>query len=114
MSAFDQKKILTPVSKDIKVYCEVEKIWILYDRDYNGTLDFEEIVDYLKERAYPHLKLSDDQLHGIMDSIDTDGNGTIDRQEMERFLHVVLDMQKDISFTEFKMVNTTLKPKYST
>ena len=54
-SAFDQKKVLTPISKDIKVACEVEKIWIMYDRDNNGTLDFDEIVDYLKERAYPHL-----------------------------------------------------------
>ena len=37
---------------------EVEKIWILYDLDENGTLDFEEIELYLKEMAYPNLDLS--------------------------------------------------------
>ena len=38
---------------------EVEKIWIWYDLDDNGDLDYEEILGYLKERAYPHLSLED-------------------------------------------------------
>ena len=66
-STFDQKKHISQISKAIKVACEVEKVWILYDRDNNGTLDFDEIVDYLKERAYPHLELTDQQLRSIMD-----------------------------------------------
>ena len=39
------------VSKEIRVLAEVEKIWILYDLDENGTLDFEEIREYLREMA---------------------------------------------------------------
>ena len=48
------------ISKQIKVLSEVEKIWIMYDLDNNGTLEFGEIVLYLKEMAYPHLDLSDE------------------------------------------------------
>lgn len=39
----------TPVSMGIKILSEVEKIWILYDADNNGTLDQEEIQDYVKQ-----------------------------------------------------------------
>ena len=49
----------TPFTKTVRVLAEVEKIWILYDLDKNGTLDFEEIELYLKEMAYPNLKLTD-------------------------------------------------------
>ena len=37
------------ISHQIKVIAEVEKIWILYDLDKSGMLDFEEIKAYLKE-----------------------------------------------------------------
>ena len=62
--------------------CEIERIWIIYDKDNNGKIDFDELVIYLKERAYPHLDLSMDQLESIMTSMDKDGNGTIDKKEM--------------------------------
>ena len=38
----------TEVSKQIKALAEVEKIWILYDVDDSGVLEFEEIESYLK------------------------------------------------------------------
>ena len=50
----------TKISKQIKVLAEVEKIWIIYDQDNNGSLDKEEVLDYLNERAYPHLTLSEE------------------------------------------------------
>ena len=37
----------------------------LYDLDENGTFEYGEIELYLKEMAYPHLDLSDDQLQEI-------------------------------------------------
>ena len=86
----ETKDNITPLSLEIKVMCEVEKIWIIYDRDDNRTLDFEEVIDYLKERAYPHLSLSIEELRSIMETIDIDGNGTIDKAEMGTFLHKVL------------------------
>ena len=53
---------ISKTSRWIKILAEIEKIWILYDLDGNESLDFEEIVKYLKNRAYPHLTLSDEQL----------------------------------------------------
>ena len=65
---------------------EVEKIWILYDADNNGKLDFEEVESYLKEMAFPHLKLTDREVREIFDEIDDDGNGSIDKKEMFQFV----------------------------
>ena len=45
---------------EIKAVAEVEKIWILYDLDNNGELDFIETKAYLKEMAYPYLSIPDD------------------------------------------------------
>ena len=83
MSAYQQKSKVTKISREIKIVAEVEKIWIQYDLDGNEALDFDEILQYLKERAYPHLTLEDHQLSSIFSSIDIDGNGTIDKHEME-------------------------------
>ena len=47
------------ISLQIKVLCEVEKMWIIYDRDNSGTVDYEEIVDYLKEISEQELNLTD-------------------------------------------------------
>ena len=41
-------------SIDIKISAEVEKIWINYDLDKNGTLEVNEVHKYLKDRC-PHM-----------------------------------------------------------
>ena len=71
---------------EIKAVAEVEKIWILYDLDNNGELDFIETKAYLKEMAYPYLSITDDRLDEIFRSIDFDGSGTIDKTEMKLFV----------------------------
>ena len=71
---------------EIKAIAEVEKIWILYDLNESGELDFDETKDYLTERAYAYKKLSDDQLHAIFVSIDYDHSGTIDKTKMKLFV----------------------------
>ena len=48
------------VSRDIRIMAEVEKIWIMYDLDNNGTLEFDEIQQYLQQMAFPHLTLSNE------------------------------------------------------
>ena len=73
-------------------------MWILYDLDENGVLDFEEISEYLQKTAYPHLNLKPAQLKAIFEHIDIDGNGTISKVEMGEFLDMVLNKQKDILF----------------
>ena len=70
---------------------EVERIWIEYDMDNNGTLDFDEIASYLKKRAYPHLTLGQDVLRKIFDLIDENGDNTISKEEMRFFLHLLVD-----------------------
>jgi hypothetical protein len=37
------------ISRQIKLYAEVERIWLLYDIDENGYLDYDEIELYLAE-----------------------------------------------------------------
>ena len=71
---------------EIKAMSEVEKIWILYDLDCNGELDFLETKAYLKEMAYPYLSLSDTKLDEIFRGIDDDNSGTIDKMEMKYFV----------------------------
>ena len=81
----------TTVARSIRVLCEVEKVWTVYDLDDNGSLDYEEIVLYLKEMAFPHLDLCDEMIEIIFDKLDTDGDGTITKHEMESFIAEVLD-----------------------
>ena len=44
----------TKTSMEIKILAEVEKIWINYDLDQNGTLEFNEVETYLQQRC-PHI-----------------------------------------------------------
>ena len=43
----------TKKSLEIKIICEVEKIWIIYDVDNSGELEFKEVVDYLNAKSFP-------------------------------------------------------------
>ena len=54
----------------------------MYDLDDNGVLDYDEIAKYLKEVAYPDLKLSYSQTRSIFNKIDKDGSNSIDKNEM--------------------------------
>jgi len=48
MSVFELKRKYlrheSKVSRDIRILAEVEKIWIKYDLDGNGLLDYEEVA----------------------------------------------------------------------
>mmetsp|Transcript_7860 Transcript_7860/g.12167 ORF Transcript_7860/g.12167 Transcript_7860/m.12167 type:complete len:87 (-) Transcript_7860:151-411(-) len=74
------------VSRDIRILAEVEKIWIMYDLDYNGTLELDEIQKYLREMAFPHLTLTDDQVMKLFDSIDENGDREVTKEEMQLFV----------------------------
>ena len=83
---FNQSQGDTVASLEIKVLAEVEKIWIIYDLDQSGTLEFKEICKYLKETAYPYLTLSDQTLKELFDGMDVDGDGSITKPEMCSFV----------------------------
>ena len=62
--------------------CEVEKIWIIYDLDNNGTLDYSELIWYLNEVAVGGLQLSSDELKIVFEKADKDFSKTVSKQEM--------------------------------
>ena len=70
---------------------EVERIWLLYDIDENGTLDYDEIKMYLDEEGTQYLSLNDKQKKRLFDKIDVDGSGTIDKDEMIEFLNILME-----------------------
>lgn len=106
----------TDVSRDIRVTAEVEKIWIVHDVDKNGTLDFEEVKEYIKGTAFSSMDLTDYQVEEIYGTIDKDGNGSVDREEMAQFLNLLLilqdnqDAQKELKRQE-KEAKKLLKAK---
>ena len=55
-------------------------MWLLYDDDENGSLDYDEVREYIREQAYPHLKLSENQYKKIFKEIDIDGSNTVDKE----------------------------------
>lgn len=93
-----QNQLETDISREIKLLAEVEKIWILYDLDKNGKLDIKEIKDYINTMAVPSLVLSDSELTSVFNKIDTDGDGYIDKKEMESFLKVMMFLQQNLHF----------------
>ena len=70
-------------SMEIKILAEVEKIWINYDLNENGSLEFDEVQLYLKNRC-PHIPEAN--MKSVFDSIDTNLNNSIDRDEMYVFI----------------------------
>ena len=56
----ERKIPLTKISKEIKILSEIEKIWIIYDQDNNGSLEKDEIINYLTERTTLDLNLTPD------------------------------------------------------
>ena len=86
------------MSRDIRVVSEVEKIWILFDGDNNGSLDKEEITSYIKFMAQPVLELSDENIDEIFTLIDLDKDGQIDKKEMEVFLKAMMMLQTNLTF----------------
>ena len=61
----------------VKIHTEVELVWLEYDVDDSGYLDFSEVSKYLKEKAYP-LLISDKDKRAIFNLIDKDGSGSVD------------------------------------
>ena len=82
----------SPIAFQIRIISEVEKIWITYDLNQDGMLDFDEISMYIQNEAYPHLVLAEPQLHKIFDDIDIDKSGYIDKKELEVFVTKLLGL----------------------
>ena len=92
LSGISNKSFYTEskITQCIKIAAEVEKIWILYDIDQNGNLDYEELVQYFNEVAVPCLSLTQSQMHEMFNELDDDQNQNISKIEMEVFLAKLL------------------------
>lgn len=66
-------------------------MWLLYDDDENGSLDYDEVREYIREQAYPHLKLSENQYKKIFKEIDIDGSNTVDKEELHLFVQKLVE-----------------------
>ena len=86
----------TKLSREVRIISEVERIWIMYDLDMNGTLEYDEIKSYLKEMAMPHLELSDNKLELLFKSIDKNNDKEVTKDEMMIFVNMLLEAQKGI------------------
>ena len=89
-------KIKTSMGKQIKICAEVEKIWILYDLDSNGSLSFDEVKVYLQEMS--HNILSEQELKSLFTAIDTNNDNSINKEEMSTFIENCMDNDKNFGF----------------
>ena len=72
---------------DQVIYSVIEHIWVEYDDDKSGALDFEETKVFLQEGLVnlglnKDFQLDDEMLRNIFDTYDDDKSGTIDKEEM--------------------------------
>ena len=75
---------------EIKILSEVEKIWINYDLDNNGTLEYNEVETYLVQRC-PHIP--DTEMQETFAKMDINNDGHIDKQEMYIFIKSLIGVQ---------------------
>ena len=84
----------TSMGKQIKILAEVEKIWILYDLDSNGSLSFDEIKVYLQEMSHSKA-LTEQDLKSLFSDIDTNNDNQINKAEMSSFIENCMDNDKN-------------------
>lgn len=89
----------TTISREIRVLAEVEKIWIIFDLDNSGSLDRDEIKDYIKFMAGSALTLNNEHIDEIYSLIDSDNDGSINKKEMEIFLNALMHVQSNLTFS---------------
>ena len=87
---------ISEAGKQIKILAEVEKIWILYDLDANGTLSFDELKIYLQEMS--EGTLTDNDLLGKFKEIDQNDDNKITKAEMSVFIEKVMDNNTNFRF----------------
>ena len=85
---------------EIRLLSEVEKVWIIYDVDESGELEYDEIKSYLKEMAFPHLEIADSELRAVFDTIDVDNSGSIDKSELLDFIRKLVQKHQNLNFKQ--------------
>ena len=81
------------LSFDIKLACELERIWIMLNLDEKSALSFQQVVECISKMDLKFTRLSNKQIKDIFDTFDVDGNNQMDKIEMNEFLKVTLQKE---------------------
>ena len=85
------------MSKEIKAMAEVEKAFILYDKNHDGIMEEAEIAKYFKDSAFSDVSLDDHQIGTLVGHLDKNMVGNITRKELISFVASII--KKDTTLT---------------
>jgi len=84
--------------KKASIQVIVDEIWNQYDIDGNGSLDKNEIRQFVNEylpEFNPEFEFSEPKFEQIFEEFDIDGDGTVDKYEMTEFITNLLSKHDD-------------------
>ena len=84
---------MTSISFDIKLACELERIWIMLDLNQDSRLGFEQVLDCIQKMGLTFVKLSPDNIKEAFEAFDCDKNEVMDQREMGEFVTVLLQIE---------------------
>ena len=85
---------MTTISFEIKLACELERVWIMLDLNSESNLEFEQVLDAFEKMGLRFVKLSQEQIKEAFDSFDKDKNGAMDQAEMAEFVTFLLKIDE--------------------
>ena len=68
----------------------MDEIWDIYDIDHSGTLDKDELGQFVKEympEILNNYNFSESAFNRLFEEFDTDNTGRVDKEEMIQFIH---------------------------
>lgn len=95
-------------SRNLEEVCDL--LWIKYDADNSGSLEIDEVQQLLKDIAAnsppPYNVYDDTKAQQILDTVDTNGNGKIERTEMANLLKTISLLQGKDAGKQFEAIAT--------
>lgn len=68
----------------------IDAIWQKYDYDGNGTLDFQETLNFVRDIIDENITA--EAFQDVFEEFDTDNSGTIDKDEIAVFISKIEHM----------------------
>ena len=70
----------------IRLFSEVEKIWIMFNKGPNENLTYADAKTYLQNHTFKELNLTDLEARQVIATIDKERSRIISKQMMKEFL----------------------------
>ena len=82
------KQIEMVLNEDMTLKQEVEQIWMKYDHNKNGVLEYNEAYEFLKDMMYEVSGNfpSKDQIDSNLKLLDEDNSGDVTKEEAYKFI----------------------------